>query len=212
VRRFALDTLKEWTTRTSRKPLVVRGARQVGKSYLVRALAGEHFEGLLEINLEADATAPSLFASKDPSTILPLLEARYGATVKPGRTLLFLDEIQAAPELLACLRYFHEKLPELHVIAAGSLLDFALGEREFSVPVGRIEYLHLGPMSFEEFLLAAGKEGLLAFVRRLAPRDDVPSAIHTELLRLSGSSWSSGGCRHPWRPSSDPAAIGRARR
>jgi len=184
MHRFALDYLKEWMVRPSRKPLVVRGARQVGKSYLVRRLSSEAFDNLLEINLETDTNAPSLFASKEPATILPLLEARYGLAVKPGSTLVFLDEIQAAPELLACLRYFHEKMPELHVIAAGSLLDFALAEHEFSMPVGRIEYLHLGPMTFEEFLLAAGKESLLDFVRCFAPRDEVPEAIHSELMRL----------------------------
>ncbi|MCU0728458.1 MAG: ATP-binding protein, partial [Planctomycetes bacterium] len=184
MRRFALDYLQEWKTKPSRKPLVVRGARQVGKSHLVRMFASDVFHNILEINLEIDREAPSLFASKEPATILPLLEARYGTAVEPGGTLLFLDEIQAAPQLLSCLRYFHEKKPELHVIAAGSLLDFALADHQFSMPVGRIEYAHLGPMSFEEFLLAAGKGSLMDLVRRFAPTDEVPEAIHVELMRL----------------------------
>ena len=184
MRRFALDYLQEWKKKPSRKPLVVRGARQVGKSHLVRTLAAEAFGSLLEINLETDREAPSLFASKEPATILPLVEARYGTALEPGRTLLFLDEIQAAPELLSCLRYFHEKKPELHVIAAGSLLDFAMADPQFSMPVGRIEYVHLGPMSFEEFLVAAGKESLMQFIRRFSPADEAPEAIHGELMRL----------------------------
>ena len=183
MHRNALDSLKVWTTRSSRKPLVVRGARQVGKSHLVRMLAQEKFDGLLEIDFESDLDAPSFFASKDPTTILGLLEARYGVDIEPGRTLLFLDEIQAAPDVLSCLRYFHERMPELHVIAAGSLLDFALGDPEFSMPVGRIEYLHLGPLTFEEFLLALGLDKLHAFLGEYAFADPVPAGIHAELMR-----------------------------
>jgi uncharacterized protein len=184
MRRFALDYLKDWKSRASRKPLVVRGARQVGKSYLAHMLAEECFENLLEINLELESDAASLFSSMDPGRILPLLEARFGQPVRPGNTLLFLDEIQAAPELLASLRYFHEKLPELHVVAAGSLLDFALRDQQYSMPVGRIEYLHLGPMSFEEFLAALGRDALLTFVRDYSTADQMPAAIHAELMRL----------------------------
>jgi len=183
LQRTALDYLRDWTTRTSRKPLLVRGARQVGKTTLVRMLAAEAFAGLLEINLETDTDVASLFQSKDPSRIVELLEARYGADIRPGRTLLFLDEIQAAPELLSCLRCFHERLPELHVVGAGSLLDFAIEDHVFSMPVGRIEYLHLGPMGFEEFLLALGRERLVALVRGFVPGQDVPAALHAELMR-----------------------------
>lgn len=184
MHRTSLVYLEDWKTRASRKPLVIRGARQVGKSFLVRMFAEKSFQNLLEINLETDAAAPSLFASMEPATILPLLEARYGQPVRPGSTLLFLDEIQAAPALLAGLRYFHEKMPGLHVVAAGSLLDFALAEREFSMPVGRIEYLHLGPMSFEEFLLAQNCSALKDFLDAYSLSKPLPEAIHGELLRL----------------------------
>lgn len=182
--RDALNYLKDWSQRATRRPLVVRGARQVGKSYLVRMLAEESFEELLEINLETDVEVASLFTSKDPGLILELLEARYGTEIRPGKILLFLDEIQAAPELLAGLRYFFEKMPDLHVIAAGSLLDFALEDHGFSMPVGRIEYLHLGPMTFEEFLLALGKEKLRGYLCGYSLDQIVPAAIHQELLRL----------------------------
>jgi hypothetical protein len=146
--------------------------------------ASEAFGNLLEINLEADRAAATLFASMDPEQIVPLLEARYGRPVKPGSTLLFLDEIQAAPSLIAGLRYFHEKMPGLHVIAAGSLLDFALAEHRFSVPVGRIEYLHLGPMTFEEFLLANDRSALRNFLAGYPVGGEIPEAIHAELLLL----------------------------
>jgi hypothetical protein len=201
--RSAIDHLEAWKMKANRKPLVIRGARQVGKSYLVRMFAGKSFENLLEINLERDFDAPSLFTTMDPAAIMPLLEARYGRPVKPGKTLLFLDEIQAAPKLLACLRYFFEKLPELHVIAAGSLLDFALADPEYSMPVGRIEYLHLGPMSFEEFLRAQDRSALCEFLAAYVPKQEVPEAIHAELLRLLRRFFVVGGM-----PASAAAFVG----
>ncbi|MBN2496857.1 MAG: AAA family ATPase [Deltaproteobacteria bacterium] len=161
---------------------MVRGARQVGKSYLVKLFAGECFEHLIEIDFERDPDLASLFASRRPSDIVPLLETQFDARIEPGSCLLFLDEIQAAPDVFICLRYFREELPGLHVIAAGSLLDNALAQKAFSVPVGRIEYLHLGPMQFEEYLIAAGHQGLVDFVTRYRPGDRIPEALHQKLL------------------------------
>ena len=178
------EYLKIWKDRETRKPLVLRGARQVGKSYLVRMFAGEAFSYLAEINFERMPDAASLFASKAPETILPLLEARLDVPILPGKTLLFLDEIQAAPEVFATLRYFHEELPGLHVIAAGSLLDFVLRDHTFSMPVGRVEYAHLGPMSFEEFLQALGRERLKKWLDLYSVGDTIPLALHRELLSL----------------------------
>jgi predicted AAA+ superfamily ATPase len=181
--RKALDYLIEWKGRESRKPMVIRGARQVGKSYLVRLLAERAFKDLFEVNLETQPDAASLFAD-DPRRSLSLLEARYGKPIRPGETLLFLDEIQAAPEVFAKLRYLHEQVPELHVVAAGSLLEFVLEDHAISMPVGRIEYLHLGPMTFEEYLLALGRDKLAEFVKSYALGTDIPDAIHSELLAL----------------------------
>ena len=158
--RFALDYLKEWKNKQPRKPLVIRGARQVGKSFLVEMFAKEAFEKFVKIDFEKMRDIVPLFESKSPKTILPLLEAKFNTDILPGKTLLFLDEIQAAPDVFAAIRYFYEELPALHVIAAGSLLEFILAEHEFSMPVGRIEYLHLGSMQFEEFLIAVGREKL----------------------------------------------------
>ena len=182
--RFALSYLKEWKDKPGRKPLIVRGARQVGKSFLVQMLAREEFDSLVEINFEREPEAATLFESKSPRRILPLLEARYDRSVSPGKSLLFLDEIQAAPMVLAALRYFHEELPELHVVAAGSLLEFVLEEPIFSMPVGRIEYLHLGPMQFEEYLLALGRDKLREFLRDYAINEPMPEGLHLELMRL----------------------------
>jgi hypothetical protein len=122
--------------------LIVRGARQVGKTYLVEAFGKDHLPSLLTVNLEQKEDLHALFNRMEPNRIVQELSLYFNQPIEPGRTLLFLDEIQACPKAIACLRYFHEEIPDLHVIAAGSLLDFALREFRHSMPVGRIEYLH----------------------------------------------------------------------
>lgn len=179
-----MEYLKEWKTRDGRKPLVIRGARQVGKSHLVRDFAKQEFDTFAEINLDEDLSVVPYFDNADPLETLRLLELHFERALEPGKTLLFLDEIQAAPQLLAKLRYFYEKLPGLHVIAAGSLLDFTLEEHDFSMPVGRIEYLHLGPMKFSEFLLATGHEKLSAFIHAFKIGDVIPAPLHDKLSAL----------------------------
>ena len=194
IERKALNFLKEWKTRSTRKPLVVRGARQVGKTKLIRDLFGAHeFASVVEINFEVQRDLAELFLSNDPAKIVPLLETVAGKCIVDGETLLFLDEVQAAPQVLACLRYFYEKRPSLHVIAAGSLLEFALSDFEYSVPVGRIEYLYLEPLSFEEFLPAVGATGLRDWIQRYQLGDDVPDVIHRECLEKVLLYWIVGG-------------------
>ncbi len=182
--RSDMEYLKEWKTRDSRKPLVIRGARQVGKSHLVRDFAKLEFDTFVEINLDEDLSVVPYFDKPDPLETLHLLELHFEKSLEPGKTLLFLDEIQAAPQLLAKLRYFYEKLPGLHVVAAGSLLDFTLEAHDFSMPVGRIEYLHLGPMKFSEFLLATGHEKLCSFIRAFKIGDEIPEPLHDKLSAL----------------------------
>jgi len=181
--RFALEELKNWASRPDHKPLVLRGARQVGKSYLATMLADEVFDAIAEINFEQTPEMAELFSSRQPERIIPLLELRLNLPIIPGKTLLFLDEIQAAPEVFATLRYFYEQMPQLHIIAAGSLLEFVLADHKFSMPVGRIEYMHLGPMIFEEFLLAMGKQKLLDFLQGYLLSEPIPDSIHNEFMR-----------------------------
>jgi len=182
--RFALDDLANWKDKKKRKPLVVRGARQVGKSCLIRMFAEEAGLDLLEINIELHDDYIGCFTSKDPRQIVTLLELKTSRKIIPGKTLLFLDEIQTAPEILASLRYFYELLPELHVIAAGSLLEFILEEHTFSMPVGRIEYLHLGPMTFKEFLDGTGRAQLKNFIEMFEFQESFPTVIHEELMTV----------------------------
>jgi len=191
MQRTALKYITLWAKRATRKPLVIRGARQVGKSYLVRMLAEKEFTNLLEVNFERDPADAAFFMGRSPSETIALLEAKYQVSVQPGKTLLFLDEIQAAPQVFARLRYFYEERPDLHTVTAGSLLDFTLADPQFSMPVGRIEYLHLGPMDFEEFLCALGRTHMLDILKNYQPGQDMP--LHSELLALVKQYWIVGG-------------------
>lgn len=191
--RLASEYLIKWKLNPKHKPLVIRGARQVGKTYLVRSFAGEHFDNLLEINFERDPETALLFSSKTPQKIIQLLELQFNIRIQAGKTLIFLDEIQAAPEVFASLRYFFEELPGQHIIAAGSLLEFAFEEPTFSMPVGRIEYLYLGPMQFDEFLLASGKDNLVTFLDNFYYQESIPEPIHRRLMDLFRTFLVTGG-------------------
>lgn len=182
MNRTSLTFMKRWFGQESRLPMVLRGARQVGKTWLVRQLARELDLRLIEVNFErAPSAVTSLFRTKDPVAVLRALELYGQQKVEPSRSLLFLDEIQAMPEILANLRWFAEELPQLPVIAAGSLLDFVLADHAFSMPVGRIAYFHLEPLSFEEFLQAIGEEELLDEITRWTPGAPLPEIAHARL-------------------------------
>ncbi|MCX7121558.1 MAG: AAA family ATPase [Gammaproteobacteria bacterium] len=176
--------LKKWLIEPVRKPLVMRGARQVGKTWVVRQLAQEGCLQLLEFNFERNPSHKDFFTENDPKKILLNIESYLGQSIDPKKSLLFLDEIQAAPELLAKLRWFYEEMPELAVIATGSLLEFVLDDHAFSMPVGRITYLHLEPLSFEEFLLARQKQKLVEYLQRYKINDVIALPIHQQLLSL----------------------------
>jgi predicted AAA+ superfamily ATPase len=182
MKRAATAELSAWHARRGRKPLVIRGARQVGKSYLIRDFAHAHGLDLVELNFERDPKAASLFADGDAAGMLRGIEVFTGKRLAFDRSLLFLDELQAAPQVLAKLRWLHEETPKLAVVAAGSLLDFALADHTFSMPVGRITYLHLEPMSFTEFLRGLGDDELAALVEQSDPRRGIAEAIHARLL------------------------------
>ncbi len=152
--------LSEWATRPVHKPILLRGARQVGKSTAVRHL-GESFKYYVEINLEKQSNYIDLFKKDlDVTRIVPQMAAMCGMPIVPNETLLFIDEIQESQEAIMALRYFKEDMPNLHVIAAGSLLEFVLDEIP-TFGVGRIHSMYMFPMTFDEFLLANGEQLLL---------------------------------------------------
>ena len=151
--RFILHFLTKWLNSENRLPLVLRGARQVGKTWTVRELAKQTNKQLIEFNFEKNPNHKTLFNSNDVNQVMLNIES-LKETVINSQSILFLDEIQAAPELLSKLRWFAEDAPDLAVIATGSLLDFTLAKYQYSMPVGRINCVHLEPLSFEEFLMA----------------------------------------------------------
>ena len=197
LERKELSYLMEWSSRPNHKPLVIRGARQVGKSTLVRQFAEASGLLLLEINFERNPEYREAFASNDPHFIQSALQLLTSTKIIAGKTLLFLDEIQTAPEALSALRYFYEEKPELHVLAAGSLLEFALADAQFSMPVGRIEYLHLGPMQFDDFMAAMGHSDLRDYLQNLSLEDirnqKLLTAIHQKCMNLLKQYWIIGG-------------------
>jgi len=184
MRRDRSKFLDSWLKSNSRKPLVIRGARQVGKTWLIRDFAKQQGLELIELNFEKRPELESLFSSNDPQKILINLRAFTKSEIEPSKSLLFLDEIQASPHLLGKLRWFAEDAPQFPVIAAGSLLEFALAKHEFSMPVGRINYMYLEPLSFEEFLEANEQKPLKDYLEKYNWSDEIPIAIHDELLQV----------------------------
>ena len=175
--------LSAWKDAAGRKPLLLRGARQVGKTSAVRRLAGS-FDCFAEVDLNERTDLHYLFdGTRSPQEICRLLSVHLQVPVTPGRTLLFLDEIQACPQAINRLRYFYEKYPELHVIAAGSLLEFALTTLP-SYGVGRIRSIFMYPFSYEEFLWATGNGSLASMIKVASPGRPLPIALHEQALRL----------------------------
>jgi len=178
--RTAEKQLHSWLHKKSRKPLVLRGARQVGKSTLVRSFAAKNNLTLNEVNLERNLFLDPVFQKLDTNVIIRELEALVGRSILTPDAILFLDEIQATPNALQALRYLFEDFPNLPVIAAGSLLEFTLADHHFSMPVGRIEYFHLYPMSFREYLNALDPD-LLPHLDRIDYSLSLPTAAHMRL-------------------------------
>ncbi len=178
MKRVASSRLEAWLTAPDRRPLVLRGARQVGKTWLVRDLAERSGRRLIELNFERDPSVARAFASNDPPRILGELSLLTGQRIEPTEPLLFLDEIQAEGQLLAKLRWFYEELPELPVIAAGSLLEFTLATHTMSMPVGRVSFLHVEPMGFDEYLMAHDQVLLLETLADWRPGKELSVIAH----------------------------------
>lgn len=198
--------LREWKNSAYRKPLLLRGARQIGKTYAVREL-GKTFENIVEINFELMEGAKDVFEKNDlePERIIRDLFLLTGKRIIPGQTLLFFDEIQNTPKALIALRYFYELLPSLHVIAAGSLLDFTI--QAVGIPVGRVSSLYMYPLSFFEFLCACGYEMLAQEIMPGKFTAALNEAVHKKLLFLFGEYCAIGGMPEAvmrWKETRDP--------
>ena len=178
------NDLVSWAKERGRKPLLLRGARQVGKSSAVRQLA-KQFDYFLEVNFELDKDARNLFAKSDlsPQRLCQELAVIYETPVVPGKTLLFLDEIQSSLPAVSSLRFFYERYRDLHVVAAGSLLEFALQDLA-SFGVGRLRSMFMYPMSFFEFLDAGNHQMLLQSIQNANCKNPLPESVHKKITEL----------------------------
>ena len=179
MKRFIENELLNWKESSRRKPLIVRGARQVGKTYSINKFGKKFFNNLVIVDLEKNRDLHIIFSGNlDARKILAELEIFLNVKITPGSTLLFLDEIQSCPRAIMSLRYFYEQMPELHVIAAGSLLDFAMFEISF--PVGRVQFLDMFPLNFAEFLMAICRDEAAKII--MSEPQSVSPPIHKLLL------------------------------
>ncbi len=176
--------LEKWKVGKLRKPLLIRGARQIGKTKTIREF-GSKFDTFIEINFNESPNLKELFSNElSPVSICENISAILNVSIIPGKTLLFFDEIQECQEAIASLRFFYEKMPELHLIAAGSLLEFALSEIP-TFGVGRIRSMFMYPLSFSEFLIGSDQQQLYEMVIKANPKKPLNDAVHAKLIDLT---------------------------
>lgn len=180
MRRFIIEKLKEWKESKYRKPLILKGARQVGKNYILKQFGEENYEGVAYFNFDHDEDLYNLFENtKDPKRILEQLAFIYGKAIMPGKTLIIFDEIQECPNALNSLKYFYEEANEYHIACAGSLLGICLSHTSF--PVGKVEFLNMYPMTFSEFLLADNAQNLVEYMQSIEKIEAIPDIFFNQL-------------------------------
>jgi hypothetical protein len=184
MHRSIITNLISWKNAPIHLPILLRGARQIGKTTIVEKFASTNFSHFININFELEPDYAACFLPLKPQEIINKILLKQNTSIIPGETLLFFDEIQNCPEAITALRYFKEQMPKLHIIGAGSLLEFTLNNVKLPMPVGRIQFLYMKPLSFYEYLDAKGKQALLSHINN-ATLENPPSDIaHQELLKL----------------------------
>ncbi|MCD8150772.1 MAG: ATP-binding protein [Clostridiales bacterium] len=185
-RKIEQELLKWKQKKDDRKPLLLYGARQVGKTYILMDFGEKNYENVVYVNLETNLSVASIFDEDiRPERLIRLLEAVVGERINPETTLLFLDEIQSCERALTSLKYFCEQAPEYHIVAAGSLLGVAVNRKRYSFPVGKVHSLSLYPLDFEEFMWALGEDGLIDEIRTAYDKKQaLPEALHKKALEL----------------------------
>lgn len=176
--------LKEWKESSYRKPLILQGARQVGKTHSVLIFGKNEYENVAYFNFETDIRLKETFEENiNPDYLIPILSRLSNQTIIKDKTLIFFDEIQLCEKALTSLKYFYEQAPEYHIIVAGSLLGIAVNRQEFSFPVGKVDIKTLYPMDLEEFLLAMGEEELIKSIKKSFEENiPMPSVLHNVAL------------------------------
>ena len=180
LKRFILDELIKWKQSKYRKPLILKGARQIGKTYILKQFGEENYEGVAYFNFDHDEDLYNLFSNtKNPKRLLEQLSFIYGKAIIPGKTLIIFDEIQECPNALNSLKYFQEEANEYHIACAGSLLGIRLSHTSF--PVGKVEFLNMYPMSFSEFLIADNCENLVEYMKSIKEIETIPDIFFNQL-------------------------------
>jgi len=207
MKRLIESTLSEWKNNSRRKPLIVRGARQVGKTYTITGFGRTNFNNYVVIDFERDPKFRNIFENDlQPSRIINELELATAQRIVPGDTLVFFDEVQECPKALVALRYFYEEMPGLHIIAAGSLLEFAMGEISF--PVGRVQFAEIYPLNFLEFQMALKNERAVEYLSG-SPKE-LSEASHQFLLNQLKDYFFVGGMPEAVKTFLESKSINRA--
>ena len=193
LNRNLYKTLLNWKSEKNRYPLLIRGARQIGKTFLVNAFGKNEFKFFITLNFERNLEYKDIFTTYNPIEILEKITLFTGKQIKQGETLIFLDEIQECPKAIMALRYFYEELPDLHIIGAGSLLEFTLKAEDFRMPVGRIQYVYMFPLSFGKFMNAIGEKALHTHILHLPNLANLPDSLHLKLTEYIRKYFMIGG-------------------
>lgn len=209
MKRLAMQDLLNWKSSEDRKPLILKGARQVGKTWLMKAFGKKYYDNYVYFNFDEEDDLKSIFqTNKNPFRIIELLSMISGEPIKPGNTLIILDEIQECPEALNSLKYFKERANEYHIVVAGSLLGTLLAQPK-SYPVGMVQILNIYPLSFEEFLCAID-ENLYIYYKDIDKNQRIEEFFHNRLLEVYDYYLIIGGmpeCVYSWLRYKDPAKI-----
>ena len=180
MERLIMQKLIEWKNSKYRKPLILKGARQIGKTYILKEFGNREYEGVAYFNFDHDNDLFDLFRNtKDPKRILEQLSFIYGKAILPEKTLIIFDEIQECPNALNSLKYFNEEVNEYHIACAGSLLGIRLSQEAF--PVGKVQFLNMYPMTFSEFLYADGCDNLVEYMKSLNRIENIPEIFFNQL-------------------------------
>ena len=187
MKRKITEKLIAWKNKPKgRMPLLVYGARQVGKTHIIREFGAQCYKNIAEVNMETNKTVRAYFEDNiEPERIVRFLETEVRERIVPGETLIFFDEVQSCPRALTALKYFNENTPEYHIVCAGSLLGVAINREEFSFPVGNVDSLTMFPLDFEEFLWSQNEEMLCEEIKRSFDANEaLPASLHEKALDL----------------------------
>ncbi len=210
MKRFVLDALKQWKSSTYRKPLILKGVRQVGKTWLLKEFGRQCYEHIAYFNFDEREELKEFFeTTKDVKRILQNLTFATGQKMMPQTTLIIFDEIQDAPKVINSLKYFYENAPEYHIVAAGSLLGLALAQSS-TFPVGKVDFLQIHPMTLQEFLIANGDENLVAYMNQIDTLEPLPEAFFNPLSEALKMYYVTGGMPEAvarWTETQDLVAV-----